>query len=175
MDTTPIITIVGQTATGKSKAAIELAERFDGEIICADSRTIYKCMDIGTAKPSAEDRTRVPHHGLDLIDPNQNFSAYDFQQYAKVKIAEIKARGHVPFVVGGTGLYVDGLLYEYSFGPVVDKKKRAELANKSLQDLQQLAEKIGLTESDVSFNNRRHLSRAIERGKITLQKKTTTQ
>ena len=115
--TAPVIVIVGQTATGKSDSAIELAEQFGGEIICADSRTIYKGMDIGTAKPSSSDRARVPHHGLDMITPDQTFSAYDFQQYARGKIVEIQKRAKIPFVVGGTGLYIDGLMYDYSFGP----------------------------------------------------------
>lgn len=171
MATGPIVAIVGQTATGKSAVAVELAEKLGGEIICADSRTIYKGMDIGTAKPSAEDRRRVVHHGLDLISPDQNYSAYDFQQYALAKIEDIQARGHVPFLVGGSGLYVDGVLYGFDFGPAGGQKARHELSKKTLPELQSLARKIGLDEAYPSFQNPRHLAGAIARGKITLQKK----
>ena len=101
----PLVVIVGPTASGKSTLAIELAEQYGGEIICADSRTIYTGMDIGTAKPSAEDQARVPHWGLDLVQPGEPFSAADFKVYAEQKIADIRSRGRIPFLVGGTGLY----------------------------------------------------------------------
>ena len=96
----PLVVIVGPTASGKSALAIDLAEQFGGEIICADSRTVYKGMDIGTAKPSAEDQARVPHYGLDLIEPGERFSAVDFKNYATEKIADIRERGKIPFLVG---------------------------------------------------------------------------
>ncbi len=111
----PLIVIVGPTASGKTAAAIQLAKDFDGEIICADSRTIYRGMDIGTAKPSATEQASVPHWGIDIVDPDERFTVADFKQYAEQKIAEIRARNKVPFLVGGTGLYVDSLLYGYDF------------------------------------------------------------
>ena len=92
--------------------------RFDSrkvEIISADSRAIYKCMDIGTAKPSAVEQTLVPHFGLDLVFPGARFTVYDFKKYALSKISEIIARGNIPLVVGGTGLYIDALIYDYQF------------------------------------------------------------
>src|SRR5690606_10027818 len=104
----PLVVIVGPTASGKSATAMCVAKEFNGEIICADSRTIYRGMDIGTAKPSKQDRTEVPHWGLDLVEPGELFTAADFKYYAQQKIAEIRARGRLPIVVGGTGLYVDG-------------------------------------------------------------------
>jgi tRNA dimethylallyltransferase len=130
----PLIVIVGPTASGKSALAMQLAERFGGEIICADSRTVYKGMDIGTAKPSAEDQARVPHHGLDLVEPGERFSAVDFKNYATQTIADIRARGKIPFLVGGTGLYVDAVIFDYHFGQA-DPELRAKLEALSLEEL----------------------------------------
>ena len=90
LDTTPLVVIAGPTASGKTALAIRLAERYDGEIICADSRTIYKGMDIGTAKPTTSERARIPHWGLDLVEPGERYSAADFKQYAVQKINEIR-------------------------------------------------------------------------------------
>lgn len=99
---------------GKSLVAVEVAERIGGEVVCADSRTVYRGMDIGTAKPTPALRARVPHHLLDVADPGQVFTAWEFQRLAREAIAQIRSRGRVPILVGGTGLYVravvDGLL-----------------------------------------------------------------
>ena len=102
----PLIVIVGPTAVGKTAAAIRLAERIDGEIVSADSRQIYRHMDIGTAKPSAEQRVRVPHHLIDVVDPDEAFSLAQYQSAAYAAIDDIFARGKQPLLVGGTGLYV---------------------------------------------------------------------
>ncbi len=166
-----LVVIVGQTATGKSEVAMELAERFGGEIICADSRTVYRGMDIGTAKPSFAERKRVRHHCLDMVNPNQTFSAYDFQKCATSTIAEIRGRGNIPFVVGGTGLYVNGLLYGYQFDQKIDRTTRANLEQKPIEELQKIAMTRGIDETYGSFSNRRHLSGAILRQKKALQKK----
>jgi tRNA dimethylallyltransferase len=157
----PLIVIVGPTASGKSSIAVELAEHYDGEIICADSRTIYKGMNIGTAKPSKADQARVPHWGLDLVTPDEPFSAADFKVYAVQKIAEIRARGHVPFLVGGTGLYVDSVVFDYEFGPAADPEKRAELEAMSLTELHNycIQHNILLPENE---QNKRYVIRAIE-------------
>ncbi len=112
---TPLVVIVGETASGKSALAMELARQFNGEIICADSRTIYKGMDIGTAKPSAQDRAAVPHHLLDIATPEQRFTAADFKQLANQAIVDISDLDKLPIMVGGTGLYVDSVLYDYQF------------------------------------------------------------
>src|SRR5262245_50245440 len=101
----PLVAILGPTAAGKSALALKLAQVFDGEIVTADSRQIYCGMDIGTAKPTQEERARVPHHLLDLINPDENFSLADYQRLAYETISAIHARGHVPFPVGGSGLY----------------------------------------------------------------------
>ena len=111
----PVVVIVGPTASGKTGAAISLAKKIGGEVISADSRAIYKYMDIGTAKPSLEEQDGVPHFGIDLVEPGERFTAADFKEYAVSKIAEIRSCGHVPIVAGGTGLYVDALVYDYQF------------------------------------------------------------
>lgn len=112
-----LLVIVGPTASGKSELALKIAKRFNGEIIAADSRTVYKGLDIGTAKPSKEDQQAVPHWGLDLVEPGENFTAADFKRYAKDKIAEIKDRNHLPIAVGGTGLYTDSLVFFTQLAP----------------------------------------------------------
>ena len=161
----PLIAIVGPTASGKSALALDLAERYNGEIICADSRTIYKNLDIGTAKPSQEDQKRVPHWGLDLVEPGEPFSAADFQQYARKKIADIRSRGKVPFLVGGTGLYVDGVILEYEFGPKASEQLRAELESLSLKELHEYCSKHNVLLPDNS-DNKRYVIRAIEQKSI---------
>ena len=114
--------ILGPTGSGKTGVAIEIAEAIGGEIISADSRAIYQGMDIGTAKPTREEQARVPHWGLDLVEPGKRFTVADWKQYAEAKIKEIRARGHVPIIVGGTGLYIDALIYDYQFkGPTGQK------------------------------------------------------
>jgi tRNA dimethylallyltransferase len=161
----PLIVITGPTASGKSALALELAERYNGEIICADSRTVYKGMDIGTAKPSIEDQNRVPHHLLDVVTPDERFTAADFQTLAREAIADIRSRGKIPFVVGGTGLYVDGLILDYEFGKDADaelRKKREQMTTDEL--LMEL--KKQQIEVPHNHDNKRHLVRALEQGTI---------
>lgn len=164
----PLVVIVGPTASGKSALAIELAERFGGEIICADSRTIYKGMDIGTAKPSPEDQARVQHWGLDLVEPGEPFSVADFQEYANKKIADIRLRGKIPFLVGGTGLYVDAVVFDFKFGPV-DMEFRERLEGMSLEELHEYCfeNNIILPENE---KNKRYVIRAIERNNVNLER-----
>ena len=160
-DKLPLVVIAGPTASGKTGLAIRLAEQIGGEIISADSRAIYTGMDIGTAKPTAEERARVPHWGLDLAEPGELFSAADFKLYALQKIEEIRARGHVPFLVGGTGLYVDAVLYDYHFGPRADPERRLVLEQLTIDELREycINHNISLPEND---KNKRYLIRAIE-------------
>lgn len=161
----PIIVIAGQTASGKSALAMRAARQFGAEIICADSRTIYKDMDIGTAKPSAQDRRLVPHHGLDLIEPDKYFSAAAFKDYASLKVNEIQARGRLPIIVGGTGLYIDGYVYDFNFAGQADALTRAGMEAMDLAELQDAARALGIDEFYIDFKNQRHLSRAVERAK----------
>jgi tRNA dimethylallyltransferase len=101
--------------------ALELAAQYDGEIICADSRTVYKGMDIGTAKPSPDERKRIRHHLLDIVEPDQEFSASDMKLAAEQAISDITSRNKVPFLVGGTGLYINAIAYDLKFGPKNEK------------------------------------------------------
>ena len=118
----PIIVILGPTGSGKTGVSIEIAKKIGGEIISADSRAIYRGMDVGTAKPTIEEQQGIPHYGLDLVDPGERFTVSDWKSYAEEKIADIKSRGKVPMVVGGTGLYIDALIYDYHFkGPTGHK------------------------------------------------------
>lgn len=117
MSPMPLIVLVGPTAAGKSSIALAVAERVGGEIVAADSMQVYRGFDIGTAKPSAAERSRVPHHLLDLVKPDQPFTAADYVRLASAAIVEIRARGHLPIVVGGTGLYVRALLCGLFDGP----------------------------------------------------------
>lgn len=123
-----IIAIVGPTSIGKSKIAIELALKLNGEIISADSMQIYRKMDIGTAKITPKEMKNIQHHMIDIVDPDQTFSVADFQQLAKLKIYEILALSKVPILVGGTGLYIRSILdvYEFQEQPI-DEKRRHEL------------------------------------------------
>jgi len=159
----PLVVIVGATASGKTALAIELAKRFNGEIICADSRTVYKGMDIGTAKPTTEERQGIPHYGLDEVEPGESFTAYDFQQLAYRRIAESVTRGKLPIIVGGTGLYIDGVLYGFTFRALPSAAKRAELQGLSVEILQQMVVAAGY-DLPASASNKRHLTRLLESG-----------
>lgn len=167
----PLVVIVGPTASGKTALAIKLARQFGGEIICADSRTIYKGMDIGTAKPSIDEQRGVPHWGLDLVTPGERFTAADFKQYAVRKIAEIRSRGSVPFIVGGTGLYVDGVVFDYSFGDSYDPLLRCSLEAMSLDQLQEYCYSNNIT-MPKDIHNRRHIVRAIEQKSINKKRRS---
>ena len=156
-----VIVITGPTASGKSSLALELAERYRGEIICVDSRTVYRGMDIGTAKPTADDQRRVPHHLLDVADPDERFAAADFQRLAQCAIGGIRARGHIPFVVGGTGLYIDSLVLGYEFGPMGDDGRRGELESLPIDQLQTMLKNQHIPLPH-NHDNKRYLIRALE-------------
>lgn len=112
---TPLLVLVGPTAVGKTALSIELAKRYHAEIISGDSMQVYRGMDIGTAKIKEEEREGIVHHLIDICDPEEAFSAADFQARAKALIENIHSRGKLPFVVGGTGLYIESLCYQYQF------------------------------------------------------------
>lgn len=126
-----ILVIGGPTASGKSDLAIELAEQLGGEIVCADSLTIYRGLDIGSAKPTAEQQRRIPHHLLDIRDPAQPFTAADFRAEAGPVIADILKRGKHPLVVGGTGLYLRVLLHGLTDAPGEDSELRRQLKQRA--------------------------------------------
>lgn len=166
----PLVVIVGPTAGGKSALGMEVARRCDGEIICADSRTVYKGMDIGTAKPTEVDRSEIPHHLLDVVEPGEPFTAADFKRLALEAITDIAARGKIPILVGGTGLYIDAVIFDYHFGEPADPNRRTELLGRTTEELVALCEELGI-ELPVNATNRRHLIRAIELGGLVKQPK----
>lgn len=158
-----LLVIVGPTASGKSDLAISLAKKLDGEIITADSRTIYKGMDIGTAKPSKADQKAIPHWGLDLINPGQSYSAAQYKKFAQAKITDVQRRNKLPILVGGTGLYVDAVIFDFKFKNAPNLKLRQQLEMLSISELQS---KIHQLKYDMPENrqNKRYLIRRIESG-----------
>jgi len=124
---TRLIVICGPTATGKTAAAIELAERLDGEIVNADSVQVYRFMDIGTAKPTAAEQARVRHHLVDVVDPDEAFDAAAFARLGRAAVADIAGRGRLPIVAGGTGLYIKALLGGLARRAVSDPAVRQRL------------------------------------------------
>lgn len=166
----PLVVIVGPTASGKSDLAMQVARKYDGEIICADSRTIYRGMDIGTAKPSQEDQLAIPHHVLDVVDPDQSFSAAEFKKLAEMAIIDIVSRGKVPVMVGGTGLYVDSVVFDYKFGVPANERQRTHLNTLSTEKLQQICSENNI-DTPINSSNKRHLIRAIELGGLINHKK----
>lgn len=163
IDEYPLIAIVGETASGKTAAGIKIAQKVGGEIICADSRTVYKQMDIGTAKPSQEEQKLVPHHLIDVVWPSEKFSAAEFQRQAEKCIHEIAARGKVPIIVGGTGLYVDALLYNFQFNNKPNEVYRTQLLQMNDEELTTLLHTKNIDITNLNTKNRRHVIRAIER------------
>ncbi len=166
----PLVVIVGPTGSGKSALAMDIARKYNGEIICADSRTVYKGMDIGTAKPSGDDQTEIPHHLLDMIEPDQTFTAAEFKRQALAAIDTIHSRGKLPIMVGGTGLYVDGVIFDFAFLPPVPAEERERLEQMSVSELQAMIDSLNL-ELPENKENRRHLIRRIEtNGQIPVKK-----
>lgn len=168
-----VLVIVGPTAVGKTALSVELAKKFNGEIISGDSLQIYKKLDIGTAKISTSEMSGIPHHLIDVIEPTDNYSVADFQKAGRQLITEITERGHLPIIAGGTGLYIQSLLYDYQLGAkevVSDvRKKYEELAEKigKKQLWEYLKEKDPLAAEKIHWNNQRKVIRALEVFEVT--------
>ena len=162
------IVISGPTASGKSAVAMELAERIGGEIVSVDSMQVYRGLDVGTAKPSAEDRARVPHHLVDVVGLREPFDAACFVRLAGAAIAETTARGRVPILCGGTGLYFNAWLGGLGSAPPPDPALRAELeALETAALLDELARMDPVTLDQIDLQNRRRLVRAVEVIRLT--------
>ncbi len=164
-----LIIIAGPTAVGKSSAAVRLAKEIGGEIISADSMQVYRGMDIGTAKITPEEMQGVPHHLIDILDPNTDFNAAVFQEYALAACRQIYANGHVPIVCGGTGFYIQALLYQIDFTeePEKDDAYRAslwQLAEEKGRDavFELLQEADPLTAATIDRYNTKRVIRALE-------------
>lgn len=164
------VVIVGPTASGKTDLAIKIAKEFKGEVISADSRTIYKGLDISTAKPSIQERQGVTHYGFDLVEPDRAFSAAQFKTLAEGWIKDIQARGKLPIMVGGTGLYIDSILFNYQFGGPSDPALRERLSAMSLEQLWDYCKENNISLPE-NYKNKRYVIRAIERGKDKVSKK----
>lgn len=163
-----VAVILGPTATGKSHCAIELAKRLNGEIISGDSMYVYRGMDIGTAKPTAEELAAVPHHLVDILSADAKFDVVDFKERAEFLIKDINARGKLPIIAGGTGLYIKALLEGYSFNSVgADEDLRQELEQFVLaQGKEALHARLASLDPEAAerlhFNDTRRVIRAIE-------------
>lgn len=163
-----VVVILGPTATGKSHCAIEVAKRFNGEIISGDSMLVYKEMNIGTAKPTADELKAVPHHLVDILPSDASFNVVDFVEQAKALIADINSRGRLPIIAGGTGLYIKALLEDYAFNSVDEdtelrRKLEVEAAEIGVEALhQRLAELDPEAAERIHPNNVRRVVRALE-------------
>ena len=163
-----IIVVAGPTAVGKTEYAIKIAKDLDGEVVSCDSMQLYKYMDIGSAKPTPDELAQVQHYLVDEIDPREPFSVVEYQKRAKEAIAKIHAKGKIPVISGGTGLYLNSLLYEMDFGaPPADESYRkeleefaAEFGSEALHS--RLAEKDPAAAERIHPNNIKKVIRALE-------------
>jgi len=163
LQTGPLIALIGPTASGKSQLGLELARSFDGEIICVDTGSFYRQMDIGTAKPSRFDQAELPHHMLDIIDADTRLSVQKFVQLTKPILTDIWSRKKPIFLVGGSGLYIDALLFDYQFR--TEKQAASQTANMDLEELQTAVQQAYPAEyRQVDIKNRRRLEQLLRRG-----------
>jgi len=165
-----VIAIVGPTASGKTAYSIELAEKLDGEIISADSRLVYKGFDIGTAKPTIQERKNIPHHMIDIIEPEVDYSVGLYAKEAKKIIREILSRGKTPIIVGGTGLYTNVLLMNYDL-PQVEPNYELRNQLKQENNLHETLQELDIeTAQTIEPQDRKKIIRAIEIIKTTGKK-----
>ncbi|MFB3881960.1 MAG: tRNA (adenosine(37)-N6)-dimethylallyltransferase MiaA [Armatimonadota bacterium] len=162
-----LLAIVGPTATGKSEVGLLLAQALGGEIVSADSMQVYRGMDIGTAKPTAEQRARLPHHLIDIVEPDAPFSVADYRERANAALADIWSRGRQPILVGGSGLYIRAVLYEMDFAVPPDPELRQQLASEAdAHGLGRLYQRLRATNPDAAArihpNDRKRIIRALE-------------
>ena len=154
-----IIVIVGPTGIGKTKLSIELAKKLDAEIINGDSVAIYKNLDIGSAKPTIEERENIPHHLIDIKEVDEDYSVFDYQKDCRKKIEEISSRGKRIIIVGGTGLYIKAALYDYNFTEGTTYKEYNDLSN---EEILNKLKKYNLSNYPET-NNRRRLVRLLNK------------
>lgn len=178
MEKPKVIVICGPTASGKTALSIELAKQIDGEIVSCDSMQIYKDMNIGTAKPSKEEMQEIPHYMIDCVVPNQRYSVTQYQKDAMLAIKEILKKGKVPIVVGGTGLYVDSIIYETIYpeipwNPEYRSELEKEAKEQGLEKLYQKALKIDPKAMEkISKNDKKRILRVLEIYNATGKNKT---
>lgn len=174
-----VVVIVGPTASGKTALSIELAKRLDGEIISSDSMQIYKDMDIGTAKVTKEEAQGIKHYLVDFVSPDQRYTVSDFKKDAEAAIKEILEKGKVPIVVGGTGLYVNSLIYGIEYQDMkIDEEYRNELMNRAEDpvELEKMWNEANAIDPDamqkISKNDKKRIVRVLEIFKSTGKTKT---
>lgn len=162
-----ILVITGPTCTGKSDMAIKLAELLDTEIVSADSMQIYKYMDIGTAKPDANQLAQVPHHMINVADPTESFSVVKYQEMAREAVDSILSQRRIPIIAGGTGLYINSIIYDMDFAaPPSDDGLRRELENTDTDTLYEILCSVDPESAKrIHKNNRKKVIRAIESAK----------
>ncbi|MFC4354504.1 tRNA (adenosine(37)-N6)-dimethylallyltransferase MiaA [Chryseomicrobium palamuruense] len=160
-----VLVLAGPTASGKTALSIELAKRFNGEIINGDAFQVYKGLDIGTAKVTTEEMEGIPHHLLSLREPSEAFSVAEYQKLVRMTIEDITSRGHVPILVGGTGLYIQAVLYDFQFvEQAVDTELRQQLEQLTSEELWgQLSEQDPEAAQEIHPNNKQRVVRALER------------
>jgi tRNA dimethylallyltransferase len=167
LDAAPLLAVLGPTAVGKSALALELAERADAEILSLDSMLVYRGLDVGTAKPTAAERARVPHHLLDLVDPPERFDVLRYLDDARRAVADVLARGRRPLFVGGTAFYYRALVHGLFEGPPVDPELRARFeARADAEGLAALHDELRRVDPDsaarIHPNDRKRVVRALE-------------
>ena len=172
----PVVAVVGPTATGKTALGVSLAQHFSGEVISCDSMQIYKGLDVGTAKVTPEETCGIPHHGVDILTPDKTFSVADFTAMAAELEQQISARGHLPILVGGTGLYVQSFLYGVRFAEEkapagLREQLAAELAEKGGAAMyEQLKQADPEAAAAIHPNNQVRVLRALEHYRATGKK-----
>jgi tRNA dimethylallyltransferase len=159
---TELLVVAGTTASGKTDLALRVAKTYRGEIISADSWTVYKGFDIGTAKSTITQQKAVKHHLLDVRAATDGFNAPMFKELAENAIKDIQNRGKLPMLVGGTGLYIDSVLYDFGFLPSVSPQEREKFNQMSLPELLEIAQLQGIDLTDIDTRNKRRIIRAIE-------------
>jgi tRNA dimethylallyltransferase len=170
-ETEPLLAIVGPTASGKTELALEVAERLGAEIVCADSTTVYRGMDVGTAKPTLERRSHVRHHLVDVAEPSEPFTVARYQRLAREAIADVRTRGHVPLLVGGSGLYVRAVVDELVFpptDPAVRERLHREATDAGAAEMYRRLSELDPAAADrIEPDNVRRTVRALEVAEIT--------
>ncbi len=167
-----LIVITGPTAVGKSAAAIKVCQKIGGEVISADSMQVYRGMDIGTAKITERETEGIPHHLIDILDPSEEFNVSIFQTLAREKIDEIKGRGHVPVIAGGTGFYIRSVLYAASFGEeetdeALRKALAEELREKGIPYMEERLAACDPVSAKLYHGNGKRIIRALEYYRLT--------
>ncbi len=164
----PLLIIAGPTATGKTEVAVKVAERLDGEVVSADSMLIYRHMDIGTAKPNNEEKKNITHHLIDVVNPDDNYTVANFQEQARQAIEDINARDKIPILAGGTGFYIDAVIFDYDFNRVAPDTNLRQMLKQEAEDKgnQVVHDRLRLVDPEtadrIHANNLKRVIRALE-------------